>query len=101
MRKLLLAGIAAPLQAMVAVPAGTRLVGGVVALSGGRGVVSFSDLATGATQVVDTARAEGVGRYPPDPAPAGGEAPASAGTARDVDAIFDQILASARLVPVE
>ena len=86
---------------VVDVPAGTRLVGGRVALSGGRGVVSFSDLATGATQVVDTARAEGVGRYPPDPARAGGQAPASASPARDVDAIFDQIMASARVEPVK
>ena len=75
---------------VVDVPAGTRLVGGRVALSGGRGVVSFSDLATGATQVVDTDRAEGVGRYPPDPS-------REAAQGRDVDAIFDQILASARL----
>ena len=79
---------------VVDVPAGTRLVGGRVAVGGGSVTVSFSDLATGATQVVDTRRAEGVGRYPPDPS-------REAALGRDVDAIFDQILASARLVPVE
>ena len=84
---------------VIDVPAGTRLVVGRVALDSGRVIVSFSDLATGATQVVDTRRAEGAGRYPP--APAGGQAPASASPAPDVDAIFDQILASARLEPVK
>ena len=81
------------------VPAGTRLVGGRVAVGGGRVTVSFRDLASGVVQVVDTRRAEGVGRYWPD-APSV-DALTGGGPGRDVDAIFDKIMASARLVPAK
>ena len=85
---------------VVDVPAGTRLLAHGVALAGGRVIVSFGDVASGAAQVVDIGRAEGVGRYPPDPSEAAALPGGAAASARDVDAIFDQILASARLVPV-
>lgn len=82
---------------VVDVPAGTRLefLGG--ALSGGRVTASFRDVASGVVQVVDIGRAEGVGRYAP---PAPSDALASVPT-RDVNAILDKIVASARLVPVK
>ena len=89
---------------VIDVPAGTRLVAGWGALSGGVVSVSLTDVATGSVQVVDIDRAEGLGRRIVQPQ-AGGLAAGAAiggsdGADRDVGAIFDQIMASARPVPL-
>ena len=90
---------------VIDVPAGTRLVGGRGWYSDGVVSVGFRDVATDSWQIVDIDRAQGLGRVivaPPgvaaDAVVGGG---AQDGASRDVGAIFDQIMGSARLVPVK
>ena len=90
---------------LIDVPAGTRLVGGRGWYSDGVVSVGFRDVATDSWQIVDIDRAQGLGRVivaPPgvaaDAVVGGG---AQDGASRDVGAIFDQIMGSARLVPVK
>ena len=90
---------------VIDVPAGTRLEVHGGALADGRVIVSFADAATGSYLVVDIDTAESVGREIVSPpgvaadAAVGGGGPG--GAPRDVGAIFDQIMGSARLVPVK
>ena len=92
---------------VIDVPAGTRLMASRGALSGGIVVVTFRDVESGSWQIVDIDSAQGVGREivtPPAAQGAGGDAIRAAsadGSVRDVGAIFDRIMASARLVPVK
>ncbi len=90
---------------VIDVPAGTRLEVHGGALADGRVIVSFADAATGSYLVVDIDTAESVGREIVAPPGVQGDAivggGGQGGAARDVGAIFDKIMGSARLVPVK